>query len=109
MVKRSCVSERRPELAQVLPNGNELERCSRSFVSNYHIHFQNKRTMKKIYLKPETLLTILSTDYHLCTGSPNDTNPTNGLDGDLTDGGDNPGNFSRRRDIWEDEEEEEEK
>lgn len=60
--------------------------------------------MKKTYLQPETLLTILNLDAHLCIGSPNDTTPTEGLDDDITPGGNNPGDFSRRHNVWDDEE-----
>ena len=57
--------------------------------------------MKKTYLKPEMMLTIVSTGTHFCIGSPNKTNPTD-LD-DVSYGGDNPGSFSRSKSVWDEE------
>ena len=63
---------------------------------------------KKAYISPVVSVTRVVTHYHLCIGSTNSDKPADGLGEDekLTPG-DNPGNFSRRgRDVWEDEEEE---
>jgi len=62
---------------------------------------------KKAYISPLVEVTRVVTHYHLCIGSTNSKNPTEGLDeDDLENGGDNPGNFSRRRGHrqWDDEE-----
>ena len=62
---------------------------------------------KKAYISPVVSVTRVVTHYHLCIGSTNSDKPADGLDENLTPGGDDPGNFSRRgRDVWEDEEEE---
>ena len=62
---------------------------------------------KKAYITPLVVVTGVTTHYHICIGSVNKENPTD-LDG-IDDGINNdPGNFSRRRNQWEDEEEEEE-
>lgn len=70
---------------------------------------------KKTYMTPEALVTLLATDFHLCQGSINGDTPTSGLDNDpLENGGNNPGDFSRRRgrgnarNQWEDDEMDEE-
>ena len=65
---------------------------------------------KKAYISPLVEVTRVVTHYHLCIGSTNSKNPTEGLDDDLKNGGDDPGNFSRRRghSQWDDEELEEE-
>lgn len=55
--------------------------------------------MKKTYINPEILIELLSEETDLLNGSPNTQTPTSGLDGDLQNGGDNPGNFSRRS-VW---------
>jgi hypothetical protein len=57
--------------------------------------------MKKTYLKPEGRQAMLDMDYHLCIGSSNKKNPASGLgdDENLQDGGNNPGDFSRRN-VW---------
>lgn len=63
---------------------------------------------KKAYISPVVSVTRVVTHYHLCIGSTNSDKPADGLGEDekLTPD-DNPGNFSRRgRDVWEDEEEE---
>lgn len=62
---------------------------------------------KKAYITPLVVVTGVTTHYHICIGSVNKENPTD-LEG-IDDGINNdPGNFSRRRNQWEDEEEEEE-
>lgn len=65
---------------------------------------------KKAYISPLVEVTRVVTHYHLCIGSTDSKNPTEGLDDDLNNGGDDPGNFSRRRghSQWDDEEEKEE-
>lgn len=65
---------------------------------------------KKAYISPLVEVTRVVTHYHLCIGSTDSKNPTKGLDDDLNNGGDDPGNFSRRRghSQWDDEEEKEE-
>jgi len=63
---------------------------------------------KKAYISPVVSVTRVVTHYHLCIGSTNSEKPAEGLgtDENLTPG-DDPGHFSRRgRDVWEDEEEE---
>lgn len=64
---------------------------------------------KKAYLIPEMLVVTLATEHLLTVVSdtrPNKDNPTENLDDDLEDGGDDPGSFSRRgnRNVWDDEE-----
>jgi hypothetical protein len=64
--------------------------------------------MKKLsYIKPEVCIVFTSTRYHLCIGSSNNSTPVSGGDemNDVTDGGNNPGDFSRRCNDWDDEEE----
>ena len=69
---------------------------------------------KKTYMTPEALVTLLATDFHLCNGSINGDTPTDCLGEDLGDGGNDPGDFSRRRgrgnarNQWEDDEMDEE-
>lgn len=65
---------------------------------------------KKAYISPVIEVTRLIIGRHLCIGSTDSNNPTEGLDDDddLINGGDNPGSFSRRgRNQWDDDEEEE--
>lgn len=65
--------------------------------------------MKKTYIAPALLIVPVTTGCQICIGSPNKQKPTDGLGEGITDGGNNPGNFSRRRhrNDWDDEEEEE--
>ena len=57
--------------------------------------------MKKTYINPVTELVVLSTGCHICIGSTNTENPTNGLDDEpLENGGNDPGDFSRRKSQW---------
>jgi hypothetical protein len=60
-------------------------------------------------MMPNVDVTLIHTGYHLCEGSINNTTPTSGLDEDLNEGGNDPGNFSRRRTVWDDAEAEKEK
>ena len=57
--------------------------------------------MKKTYINPEILVVLVATDKMICIGSPDSTTPTSGL-GNLGDGGDDPGDFSRSYDDWDD-------
>ena len=61
---------------------------------------------KQQYVIPMVRVVRVATTTHLCIGSPNSDKPTQGLDDDLGPGDDNPGNFSRKRSVWNDEEEE---
>ena len=66
------------------------------------------RKMKKTYLQPKMLPTQVDINLLICVGSPNKNTPTEGLDDDLVDGGDDPGDFSRRRNsVWNEQEENE--
>ena len=61
-----------------------------------------EKIMKKnIYIKPQTDVVLVDVESHICTGSPDPNNPQSGL-GNLGDGGDDPGDFSRSYDDWDD-------
>ena len=62
--------------------------------------------MKKTYISPTVLIVKVATGCQICTGSPNNTTPTNLTDVDNYS--DDPGDFSRRRhrSVWDDDEEE---
>lgn len=55
---------------------------------------------KKEYKMPQILVMNVAVENHLCGGSPDTGNPINGLDGEFTNGGNNPGDFSREYDDW---------
>ena len=61
---------------------------------------------KQQYVIPMVRVVRVATTTHLCIGSPKNNDPVEGLDDDLGSGGDDPGNFSRKRSVWDDEEEE---
>ena len=61
---------------------------------------------KQQYVIPMVRVVRVATTTHLCIGSPKNNKPVEGLDDDLKPGGDDPGNFSRKRSVWDDEEEE---
>ena len=60
---------------------------------------------KQQYVIPMVRVVRVATTTHLCIGSPKNNDPVEGLD-DVEPGGDDPGNFSRKRSVWDDEEEE---
>ncbi len=62
---------------------------------------------KQQYVIPMVRVVRVATTTHLCIGSPNSDKPTQGLDDQpLEPGGGDPGTFSRKRSVWDDEEEE---
>lgn len=63
--------------------------------------------MKKTYINPATEVVLLTAGFHICEGSINTITPVSGLDDEepITPGGNNPGDFSRRRSLWDEEEE----
>ena len=61
---------------------------------------------KQQYVIPMVRVVRVATTTHLCIGSPKNSDPVDGLD-ELEPGGDDPGTFSRKRSLWDDEEEEE--
>jgi len=64
---------------------------------------------KKVYISPMAEVTKVTFGHHICIGSVNTSNSTDGLDEELDYGGDDPGDFSRRRrsprNQWDNEEE----
>ena len=57
--------------------------------------------MKKAYINPAAEEILATPDYEICIGSTNTENPTNGLDDEpLENGGNDPGDFSRRKSQW---------